>query len=101
LRKIDPGEKFPWKYLSTKKIGYWHNISNLKNNNFNKINFRKLFFKNLYKIGYRYFDIKKTSKHDMKVVKAFQRRFRQNNVNGLIDQECLKISHFLANSLKN
>ena len=101
LRKIDPGEKFPWKYLSTKKIGYWHNISNLKNNNFNKINFRKLFFKNLYKIGYRYFDIKKTSKHDIKVVKAFQRRFRQNNVNGLIDQECLKISHFLANSLKN
>ena len=23
-RKKDPGEKFPWKYLSKKKIGLWH-----------------------------------------------------------------------------
>ena len=23
-RKKDPGEKFPWKYLSQKKIGLWH-----------------------------------------------------------------------------
>ena len=26
-RKKDPGEKFPWKYLSKKKIGYWHDLS--------------------------------------------------------------------------
>jgi N-acetylmuramoyl-L-alanine amidase len=40
LRKKDPGEKFPWHYLSKNKIGYWHNISknillkkrNLQNN---------------------------------------------------------------------
>ena len=25
-RKKDPGEKFPWEYLSKKKIGFWHNI---------------------------------------------------------------------------
>ena len=101
LRKIDPGEKFPWKHLSKKKIGYWYNISRLKNHNFNKVNLRKLFFMNLYKIGYRYFDLKKPLRHDLKVVKAFQRRFRQSKVNGLIDQECLQISHYLANSLKN
>jgi N-acetylmuramoyl-L-alanine amidase len=101
LRKIDPGEKFPWNHLSKKKIGYWYNIRKLKNYNFNKTNVRKLFFMNLYKIGYRYFDIKKPLRQDLKVVKAFQRRFRQNKVNGLIDQECLKISHYLANSLKN
>ena len=101
LRKIDPGEKFPWKHLSKKKIGYWYNISRLKNHNFNKVNLRKLFFMNLYKIGYRYFDLKKPLRHDLKVVKAFQRRFRQSKVNGLIDQECLKISHYLANSIKN
>ena len=101
LRKIDPGEKFPWRHLAKKKIGYWYNTSKLKNYNFNKINLRKLFFKNLHKIGYRFFDIKKPSRYDLKVVKAFQRRFRQNKVNGLIDQECLKISHYLANSLKN
>ena len=101
LRKMDPGEKFPWKHLSKNKIGYWHNISKLKNNNFNKVNLRKLFFTNLHKIGYRYFDIKKSLRNDSKVVKAFQRRFRQNKVNGLIDQECLQISHYLTNSLKN
>ena len=25
-RKKDPGEKFPWKYFSKNKIGYWHNL---------------------------------------------------------------------------
>ena len=101
LRKMDPGEKFPWKYLSKKKIGYWHNTSKFKSHSFNKVNLRKLFFTNLYKIGYRYFDVKKPSRNDLKVVKAFQRRFRQNKVNGLIDRECLQISHYLANFLKN
>jgi len=101
LRKTDPGEKFPWKYLAKKKIGYWHDISKTKSHNFSNTNLRKLFFINLHKIGYRYFVIKKSSKHDLKVVKAFQRRFRQSKVNGLIDQECLKISYYLANSIKN
>jgi len=101
LRKMDPGEKFPWEHLSKKKIGYWHNISKSKDYNFNKSDSRKLFFTNLYKIGYRYFTVKKSSRYDLKIVKAFQRRFRQSKVNGLIDQECLRISHYLANSLKN
>ena len=101
LRKMDPGEKFPWEHLSKKKIGYWHNISKSKDYNFNKSNLRKLFFTNLYKIGYRYFTVKKSSRYDLKIVKAFQRKFRQSKVNGLIDQECLQISHYLANSLKN
>ena len=26
-RKKDPGEKFPWKYLSKYKIGIWHNLN--------------------------------------------------------------------------
>ena len=25
-RKKDPGEKFPWKFLASKKIGLWHNL---------------------------------------------------------------------------
>ena len=102
LRKKDPGEKFPWILLSKKKIGYWHNVSkkNIKNQNSSKSILRKSFFNNLYKIGYRYFNKKKSSKNDLKVIKAFQRRFRQNKVNGLIDQESLQISHYLASSLK-
>ena len=27
LRKKDPGEKFPWKYLSKNKIGIWHTLN--------------------------------------------------------------------------
>ena len=102
LRKKDPGEKFPWLFLAKKKIGYWHGVNkkNLKKKNLNKNDLRKNFFNNLYEIGYRYFNKKKASKYDLRVIKAFQRRFRQNKVNGLIDQECLQISHYLANSLK-
>jgi N-acetylmuramoyl-L-alanine amidase len=102
LRKKDPGEKFPWHFLSKKKIGYWHTVSkkNIKNKKPIKSDVRNIFFNNLYKIGYRYFDRKKLSKHDSKVTKAFQRRFRQNKVDGLIDQRCLEISQYLASSLK-
>jgi len=102
LRKKDPGEKFPWHLLSKKKIGYWYNTSkaNLKNKDLSKSDLRNFFFNNLYKIGYRYFDKKKSSKNDSKIVKTFQRRFRQNKVNGIIDQKCLQISYYLASSLK-
>jgi len=102
LRKKDPGEKFPWHFLSKKKVGYWHNVNikNLKNQNLSKSDLRTLFFNNLHKIGYRYFDKKKSSKSDLKIIKVFQRRFRQNKIDGLIDRECLQISHYLANTLK-
>jgi len=102
LRKKDPGEKFPWHSLSKKKIGYWYGMSEkkIKNQNLKKSDLRKLFFKNLHKIGYRYFDKEKSSKYDSKVVKAFQRRFRQNKIDGIIDQKCLQISYNLASSLK-
>ena len=102
LRKKDPGEKFPWIFLAKKKIGYWHNVSkkNIKNQNSSTSLLRKFFFNNLYKIGYRYFNEKKSSKNDLKIIKAFQRRFRQNKVDGLIDQESFQISHYLASSLK-
>ena len=93
LRKKDPGEKFPWHFLLKKKIDYYHNINKQKiiNIKLNKKYIRNLFFSNLYKIGYRYFDKKKPSRKDSKVIKAFQRKFRQNKIDGLIDQKCLKI----------
>ena len=30
LRKLDPGEKFPWKRLSKYELGYWHREMNKK-----------------------------------------------------------------------
>jgi N-acetylmuramoyl-L-alanine amidase len=96
-RKKDPGEKFPWEYLSKNNVGLWHSLKKkklMKNRNFetNKVE-KELFFNNLFKIGYS----KKTPKSLGKnrylrdLTKAFQRRFRQELINGIIDQECLFI----------
>ena len=98
-RKKDPGEKFPWKYLAKHKIGLWHTISSnaLKKNRNKKINKfdGKYFYKNLYKIGYLNKNPKIYQSMNF-VVKAFQRRFRQELVNGKLDKECLLISQNLA-----
>ena len=102
-RKKDPGEKFPWKYFSKKKIGYWHNLKakelfkerNLPVNKLEKNNF----FKNLHKIGYsKNIDVSK-NKYSRILAIAFQRRFRQDLVNGIIDKECLIISNSLLKIL--
>jgi N-acetylmuramoyl-L-alanine amidase len=97
-RKKDPGEKFPWKYLSKNKIGLWHTLRKQEliiNRNFktNQIEI-ECFFNNLFKIGYS----KKTPKDLNKLkylrdmTKAFQRRFRQELIDGKIDRESLLIS---------
>ena len=96
-RKIDPGEKFPWKRLSKFNLGLWYQSQNLKINLNNKKKHNTIFFKNLFKIGYRYFHLYKRSETDKKVIKAFQRRYCPTNVNGIIDKKTLKISCFLAN----
>ena len=97
-RKKDPGEKFPWEYLSKKKIGFWHNIeeNELKRlRNKEIINSDKIrFFKFLFKIGYFNRILKKEKKNEL--IKSFQRRFRQKLINGKIDQECLLIAKTLS-----
>ena len=102
MRKKDPGEKFPWFKISEENK---KKLNTLKKDRklflvLRKKEIRKRFFTNLFKIGYRYFNVLKEGKADKAVIKAFQRRFRQNNVNGVIDAECLKISEKLANSNK-
>ena len=102
-RKKDPGEKFPWEYLSKNKIGLWHTLKRqelIKNRNF-KINQieKEFFFNNLIKIGYSKKNPKDLNKDSYlrDVTKAFQRRFRQELINGKIDRECLLISKNLLN----
>ena len=97
-RKKDPGEKFPWEYLSKNKIGLWHTLKkqeliknrSLKTNKKEK----ELFFNNLFKDGYSKKNPKDINKdrYLRKIVKTFQRRFRQELIDGKIDQECLLIS---------
>ena len=97
LRKIDPGEKFPWRKLSKFHIGVWYQNYNFNSKKLIKDDFSSLFFKNIYKLGYRYFDIHKRGKNDKKVIKAFQRKYLPKKISGKIDLKTLKISHFLAN----
>ena len=104
FRKKDPGEKFPWKYLSKKKVGLWHHLYEKK---LLKIREKKVdkydeisFLKNLYKIGYSRVLNKGKNKNTKLLTSAFQRRFRQDLVNGIIDAECLLISKNLTKNLK-
>ena len=97
-RKKDPGEKFPWEYLSKNEIGIWHTLNKQELKKNRKLETSReeenFFFNNLFKIGYS----KKTladmnkAKYLRELAKTFQRRFRQELVDGKIDQECLLIS---------
>lgn len=103
-RKKDPGEKFPWMYLAKYNVGYWHNINKkklLKNRNI-KIDKYSLnqFYLNLVKIGYLKNSNKINPKLLKKIIQAFQRRFRQELINGKIDSECLMISNKLVKKIK-
>ena len=100
-RKMDPGEKFPWKNLSKLKLAFWHNLNEKKIKKLRLIKLNKVeeknFFKNISKIGYK--KIKKSNISNNKIlIKSFQRRFRQSLINGIIDQECLIISKNLLKS---
>ena len=99
LRKLDPGEKFPWKKLSNFGIGTWYK-EKIENVKIKKNKRSDLFFKNLNKIGYRYFNLRRRTRKDKMIIKAFQRRYNSHKVTGLIDQKTLNISHFLANKQK-
>ena len=97
-RKKDPGEKFPWSYLARKKIGIWHKMKELKLKKFRskKISNIELiiFIKYLSKIGYLTKNLKNNQK--IKLFKSFQRRFRQNLINGKIDKESLIIAEKMS-----
>ena len=100
-RKKDPGENFPWQYLSQNEVGLWHTIKKqelIKNRKIKAIKINKdIFINNLFKIGYQKKKPKTLSKNKYLdyIIKAFQRRYRQSLIDGKIDQECLIISQNL------
>ncbi|MDC1113245.1 N-acetylmuramoyl-L-alanine amidase [Candidatus Pelagibacter sp.] len=104
-RKKDPGEKFPWQHFAKQGVGIWHSLSAKlsKKNRMIKVSSldKKKFFNNIFKIGYAKKSPKnfKNDKYFIFLVRAFQRRFRQELVNGKIDNECLIISENLAKKL--
>ena len=101
LRKKDPGEKFPWNKLAKKNLCKFHSLNerkikiyrNLKLESFEN----KKFLTNLHKIGYSDINKANTNKSRELIIKAFQRRYRQDLINGKPDKECLLISKNLTN----
>jgi|TARA_Y100000389_G_C17446338_1_gene511846 N-acetylmuramoyl-L-alanine amidase len=96
VRKKDPGEKFPWENLAKFKLAKWHKLKEKKLKKFRLIKLtqkeEEQFLKNLFSIGYNSIKISKSNFNNRFLFKAFQRRFRQNLINGKSDQECLLIS---------
>ena len=97
-RKTDPGEKFPWKKLYKNDLAIWHSLDEKFINNFRlkkliNIN-KKNMVKMIKKLGYS--SVLKAGHLDKDFTKAFQRRHRQQLINGFFDQEC----YLILNSLQ-
>ncbi len=97
LRKIDPGERFPWKKLSSYDLGNWHSRNDKDKVFVDPRQIKSSFFKNLKKFGYRYFSPNKRHVSDKMIIKSFQRHYLPNKVTGKIDQKTYEISYFLIN----
>jgi len=101
-RKKDPGEKFPWEILAKKKVCKWHKLNKRQIKKFRCISVptkdKKIFLNNLSKIGYSVRRTKILSKKNRFAVFAYQRRFRQDLIDGKIDKECFLISKNLVKS---
>ena len=101
-RKKDPGEKFPWKELAKSRLSKWHNLDEkkLKKKRLILLNVVEdsKFMKNLHKIGYLKPSRENNNLNKKILIEAFQRRYRQELINGISDQECLLISKNLLKS---
>ena len=95
-RKKDPGEKFPWKKLAQKKLCAWHDLSEKQIRKYRKVKLKtskeRVFLQYLHKIGYSGINKIRFKSEKIAFIKAFQRKFRQELINGKIDKECFLIS---------
>ena len=88
--------------MANNKIGIWHHckpslLRKYRNIKILKKKDKTKFIKNLNKIGYCFSNKKKS--FFIKIVEAFQRHYRKELINGLLDKECLTIAQNLAKKL--
>ena len=101
-RKKDPGEKFPWKFLSKNKIGLWHNLDNKYLKKFRRLGLsgleKKMFLSKLKLVGYFLPGVKTKYRQYLinYSIRSFQRRFRPELIDGIADKECLIIAKKLS-----
>jgi N-acetylmuramoyl-L-alanine amidase len=89
-RKIDPGEKFPWRRLARAGIGFWPTAGRKRRLGPSAANARPDIAsvqRALAAFGYEIAVTGKADRRTRRVVAAFQRRFRPRRVDGRIDAE--------------
>ena len=88
--------------MAKNKVGIWHDYEPNLLRKFRRIKVltqqdKKRFVKNLNKIGYCLLAHNKP--FFIKTIKAFQRHFRKELINGILDKECLMIAQNLTKKL--
>ena len=100
FRKIDPGEKFPWKELNRKKLSYTPIINfKIEDNKSTKIKINEQYQHKVNKdilsmlglIGYDTREVKVDNTKFKLLIQAYQRHHRQSNIMGEIDRETVKL----------
>ena len=91
-RKIDPGELFNWQYLAKEGIGLWPQTNyNSKKTEINS----KDFLKKMAIFGY---DVEGSEEEHVKIISAFQRHYRQINIDGVLDGETVLMLDYLLDA---
>ena len=104
LRKIDPGEKFDWAHLHAEGIGYWVKPEPIGGGSFLQLGDEgqtvEAFQSMLRLYGYA---IEVSGKFDgltQAIVRAFQRHFRPQRVDGIADSSTVTTLHRLLHGLE-
>jgi N-acetylmuramoyl-L-alanine amidase len=98
-RKEDPGELFPWRYLAEHGIGLWpgyQGVAEIRPDTPGAPFSPDAFHRLLEMIGYGPAD---SDKDKTKRTIAFQRHWRQTDISGDGDSECLAIAKALADAI--
>lgn len=83
-RKIDPGELFDWTKLSKNGVGCWPKDNSVRADI--KVDLED-FMRNLQAYGY---DVADCENNPSEIITAFQRHFRQDNIDGQLDIETVQ-----------
>jgi N-acetylmuramoyl-L-alanine amidase len=95
-RKQDPGELFDWSWVNENIATNIANIiANKNSENENYTDDYLLIQKNLSKYGYKIQETAEFDEQTKLVITAFQRHFRQANINGKWDSQCNEILSYL------
>lgn len=98
LRKIDPGEKFEWRWLAKAGVGHWVQPATLRESKMGPSDCDRV-RSMLATYGYG-IDVDGVSgAHLATVVRAFQRHFRPARVDGIVDHSTIATLERLLNAL--